>query len=591
MHAPNVKFSPPNALLSAHSDHFPHNALDDSSFTEPSPPFTSSLKPNEEQDESIQDAEWVPYSSTPDLRSQASSPSDSGSGSQAVKTPPENLFTCSLFQKLRALADDPLQNYKRIKFCQSDNLQESQETSPGSFAVKSCALSDNGTESADAATGRSTLSSSSNGALKRKRAGSSSRYAEANSVEVETDVESSPGNKHDPIRPSVPVSKKLKETSFTYTATETASSRRAHSLSACPSFTSTDSLDATEPASPTGSATPVDPLPAVAPLEFTVIPRPAAAANDVAKARLKVLLQKEKARRKREGFEGGINVVFDNNITQDEINTFLGIDEDFRREVIKWMLYVTPSKKLRVAELREHLLSNPETRFQAIMLFSHYFMRVGDAMPKATKKETPLMKLGRQRITWDVAVSCLALAVKFQRDFLEPLNPIYSREFLVIAPHPMSHDDFEISQKDVLEALEYEVRQITPEPFMEEIWNSLPTLRKLLGFVDGWEVTQMNAWHRLNAAASEGEMFQFPMSLLASSALIEGGVEALVAYYGSDMETRVGRELTGAEEMCVDDLAMLAFVDVIEDVQNLVGIVSDDLDRCRDWLRHTMNTA
>ncbi|KAH8111550.1 hypothetical protein DFH11DRAFT_1745532 [Phellopilus nigrolimitatus] len=400
----------------------------------------------------------------------------------------QKILPCSLIQKLRALADDPLQSYKRIKFCQSDNLQESQETSPGSFAVKSYALSVNGTESADAATGRSTLSSSSNGALKRKRAGFSSHHAETNSVEVETDVESNPGNKHDLIRPSVPVSKKLKETSFTYTATETASSRRAHSLSACPSFTSTASLDATEPASPTGSATPVDPLPAVAPLEFTIIPR----------RRPRLTTRK----RKREGFEGGINVVFDNNITQDEINTFLGIDEGFRREVIKWMLYVTPSKKLRVAELREHLLSNPETRFQAIMLFSHYFMRVGDAMPKATKKETPLMKLGRQRITWDVAVSCLALAVKFQRDFLEPLNPIYSREF---SSSPLTRCRTMISRshrKTFSRPSSTKSAKLRRSRSRGEIWTSLPTLHKLLGFIDGWEITRVNTWHRLSAASS-----------------------------------------------------------------------------------------
>lgn len=37
---------------------------------------------------------------------------------------------------------------------------------------------------------------------------------------------------------------------------------------------------------------------------------------------------------------------------------------------------------------------------------------------------------------------------------------------------------------------------------MEEIWNSLSTFRKVLNFTDGWEVAQMNAWHRLNAAAT-----------------------------------------------------------------------------------------
>lgn len=65
-------------------------------------------------------------------------------------------------------------------------------------------------------------------------------------------------------------------------------------------------------------------------------------------------------------------------------------------------------------------------------------------MPVAGKNETPLIKRGRLRIIWDIAMSCLALAVKFHRDFLNPLSPIYSRDFLVVAPHPMSHDDFEV---------------------------------------------------------------------------------------------------------------------------------------------------
>lgn len=39
-------------------------------------------------------------------------------------------------------------------------------------------------------------------------------------------------------------------------------------------------------------------------------------------------------------------------------------------------------------------------------------MRVGEEMPVAGKRETNLMKRGRQRIVWEVAMSCLALAVK-----------------------------------------------------------------------------------------------------------------------------------------------------------------------------------
>ena len=47
-----------------------------------------------------------------------------------------------------------------------------------------------------------------------------------------------------------------------------------------------------------------------------------------------------------------------------------------------------------------------------MLLFTRYFMRVGESMPVAGKRETLLMKRGRQRIIWEVAMSCLAIAVK-----------------------------------------------------------------------------------------------------------------------------------------------------------------------------------
>lgn len=69
-------------------------------------------------------------------------------------------------------------------------------------------------------------------------------------------------------------------------------------------------------------------------------------------------------------------------------------------------------------------------------------------------------------------------------------------------------------------------------------------------------------------------MLQFPMSLLTSSALIEGAIEALVALYASDMETQVGRELTDDEELSLEDKAMIAFTGVIEDIKDLMKISS-----------------
>ena len=59
----------------------------------------------------------------------------------------------------------------------------------------------------------------------------------------------------------------------------------------------------------------------------------------------------------------------------------------------------------------------------------------------------------------------------------------------------------------MLQALDYEIRGITPEPLMEEIWYSLPSLRKVLEFEDGWDSAKTFAWQRLNTAASSMCLF------------------------------------------------------------------------------------
>ena len=42
---------------------------------------------------------------------------------------------------------------------------------------------------------------------------------------------------------------------------------------------------------------------------------------------------------------------------------------------------------------------------------------------------------------------------------------------------------------------------------MEEIWYSLPSLRKVLEFEDGWDSAKTFAWQRLNTAASSMCLF------------------------------------------------------------------------------------
>ncbi len=103
-----------------------------------------------------------------------------------------------------------------------------------------------------------------------------------------------------------------------------------------------------------------------------------------------------------------------------------------------------------------------------------------------------------EAVTWDIAVACLALSVKFHRDVLFPLDVIYAHEFIDLAvPHKMTFEDLENAQRDVLEAVAYRIGSATPGAFMEELWAALPTLRTLLGFDAGWEGVQKEAWATL----------------------------------------------------------------------------------------------
>lgn len=99
-------------------------------------------------------------------------------------------------------------------------------------------------------------------------------------------------------------------------------------------------------------------------------------------------------------------------------------------------------------------------------------------------------------------------------------------------------------------------------------------------------------------------MLQYPISLLSASALIEGGIEALVAFYESDIELSEGRDLDEEEIVSLEDKAHIAFAGVIEDIKDLMGISKVciylllypqwshltcysqvDLRTCREWIQ------
>lgn len=52
---------------------------------------------------------------------------------------------------------------------------------------------------------------------------------------------------------------------------------------------------------------------------------------------------------------------------------------------------------------------------------------------------------GQEAVIWDTALGSLALCVKFHRDFLDPLSPVYAYEFLDLARHSISYQDLEVS--------------------------------------------------------------------------------------------------------------------------------------------------
>ncbi|KAI0753290.1 hypothetical protein C8Q80DRAFT_1079651, partial [Daedaleopsis nitida] len=132
---------------------------------------------------------------------------------------------------------------------------------------------------------------------------------------------------------------------------------------------------------------------------------------------------------------------------------------------------------------------------------------------------------------WDAVVACLALSVKFHRDVLFPLDVIYAHEFLDLAPHEMAFEDLEGAQRDVLGAVGYRIGSATPGAFMEEMWEALPTLRRLVGDGDGWEGVQEEAWAILYDALYQADILQYPASLITGVAVIEGVLEVLSRRY------------------------------------------------------------
>ena len=179
-------------------------------------------------------------------------------------------------------------------------------------------------------------------------------------------------------------------------------------------------------------------------------------------------------------------------------------------------------------DLYDLLSTSLEVRFHAAHLFLRYLLLARSSPSSAASEDTASISSEDQEsleaITWDIAVACLALSVKFHRDVLFPLDVIYAHEFVDLAAHEMAFEDLENAQRDVLEAVAYQLGSATPGAFMDELWHALPTLRKLVAFDGGWDDVQKEAWSMLHDALQRGFRFVCAMHF-------DRGADMLCAIY------------------------------------------------------------
>ncbi|KIM43949.1 hypothetical protein M413DRAFT_25456 [Hebeloma cylindrosporum] len=256
-----------------------------------------------------------------------------------------------------------------------------------------------------------------------------------------------------------------------------------------------------------------------------------------------------------------------------------------------------------IYNLLDQLQNSPETRFHAVWMFLRFFyLTLSPALESysTTKIADPILspivrtvlaKDGLDLYLWDIAVACLSLSVKFHRDFLEPLLPVYASEYVAIAPHALGLDDLENAHRDVLSALDYRLG-VTPQLLMDELWCALPSLRALLDFDEGWENAMKNAWFFLFDALQEPDVLQLQISRLTVVALMDGIVESLVDRQLREEVLKARRGSPAAEKKLNMQVLRKKFTKIADadaegvfcDFQALIGITDAQLREIRDWM-------
>lgn len=325
-----------------------------------------------------------------------------------------------------------------------------------------------------------------------------------------------------------------------------------------------------------------------------------------------------------------------------------------RLKVVDWLLTFLPSKRAH-PNLYDQLVTSPETRFQSIALFltclkqtveennwAHFvdakcrarlIVDAGDDNRQLTADEEHCnteedvaeyekeeFMEGLRLIVWDIAVGALALSVKFHRDNLPPLLPIYADEFIDIAPHDVEYQTFEECQRDILRSVSY-MFGVTPQPLMDNLWLALPELQTVLDY-DGpsgsedfskasgllfrsaraeadiakrWNCVRRRAWELLIRTCREADVLRFDTAILTAATLLQALVdvcamqEELIDGRWNVLDLgRAGIAKAPTETRWVRRARRRVLRDDIEDkICEALGVEEERLVECKRWLAET----
>ncbi|KAI0029055.1 hypothetical protein K488DRAFT_89117 [Vararia minispora EC-137] len=324
-------------------------------------------------------------------------------------------------------------------------------------------------------------------------------------------------------------------------------------------------------------------------------------ADDVAEGRLTKLLEVEARARKAAGWktegrfvnrvtrdtmprntEGGYEDCMSvNEEYRDEVQDFrTEIDLALRGEIIEWMLTVMPpsdaKKTVSMRNLREQLLKDPDTSFFSVYIFGQYLWIV--APPAIGESQEARAKswgnaAGTKVISYELALAAVSIAVKYQRDVLNPLAPIFAKDFIALSKHKLSFQDFELAQRELLLGLAYDLSMPTPQPLLDELRASLPLLRRAVP-LHKWDAVLQDVWWQMLRTVRHADIFRFPLSLLTATALRES-LSRLVVPAPSNSFCACGGSDISVKDLSADVRDVLGYS---EDAMKSVVLCSTILD-------------